>query len=135
FSAKWLELLKEIVPHLARAAVLRDATSRAGIGEFAAIQSAAPSLRVELQPVDTSQAGEGERAPAGLARFANCGVVRAPERGCIDLSKRDHQAFRSIQITGRIRFSSQCSRWWLDCLRSKSGRPVQAGRGIHRSDS
>ena len=81
FSAKWLELLKEIVPHLARAAVLRDATSRAGIGEFAAIQSAAPSLRVELQPVDTSQAGEVERALAALARVANCGVVVTPSAG------------------------------------------------------
>jgi len=81
FSAKWLELLKEIVPHLARVAVLRDATSRAGIGEFAAIQSAAPSLRVELQPVDTSQAGEVERALAALARVANCGVVVTPSAG------------------------------------------------------
>jgi putative ABC transport system substrate-binding protein len=44
FSAKWLELLKQVVPQLARVAVLRDPTSRAGIGEFAAIQSAAPSL-------------------------------------------------------------------------------------------
>ena len=43
FSAKWLELLKQIVPKLSRAAVLRDATNRAGIGEFAAIQSVAPS--------------------------------------------------------------------------------------------
>jgi len=81
FSAKWLELLKEIVPRLGRAAVLRDATSRAGIGEFAAIQSAAPSLSVELQPVDTSQAGDIERALASLAGSANCGVIVTPSAG------------------------------------------------------
>src|SRR5262249_15105615 len=43
-GAKWLELLKEIAPGTARAAVLRDATASVGIGMFAAIQTAAPSL-------------------------------------------------------------------------------------------
>src|SRR5262245_372282 len=50
-SAKWLELLKEIAPAVKRVAVLRDATSAAGIGQFAAIQSVASSLGVQLTPV------------------------------------------------------------------------------------
>src|SRR5262249_6979086 len=71
FSGKWLELLKQIIPKLSRAAVLRDATNRAGIGEFAAIQSVAPSLGVELHPVDTRDAGEIEHAIANIARSPN----------------------------------------------------------------
>ena len=48
-SAKWLELLKELAPNLTRAAVVRDAAIAAGIGQFAAIQTVAPSFGVELQ--------------------------------------------------------------------------------------
>jgi putative ABC transport system substrate-binding protein len=78
FSAKWLELLKQIVPKLSRAAVLRDATNRAGIGEFAAIQSVAPSLGVELHPIDTRDAAEIERAFANIARYPNAGLIVTP---------------------------------------------------------
>ena len=78
FSAKWLELLKEIVPKLSRSAVLRDATNRAGIAQFAAIQSVAPSLGVELQPIDTRDAAEIERALANFARYPNAGLIVTP---------------------------------------------------------
>ena len=78
FSGKWLELLKQIIPKLSRAAVLRDATNRAGIGEFAAIQSVAPSLGVELHPVDTRDAGEIERALANIAHSPNSGLIVTP---------------------------------------------------------
>ena len=57
-SGKWLELLKEIAPSVTRAAVLRDSSIVAGIGQFAAIQAVAPSLGVELRPVDLRDAGE-----------------------------------------------------------------------------
>ena len=77
-SGKWLELLKQIVPQLTRAAVLRDSANRAGIGEFAAIQSVAPSLGVELRPVDTRDAGEIERALAAFARDPNGGMIVTP---------------------------------------------------------
>ena len=78
FSGKWLELLKEMVPHLARAAVIRDSANRSGIGEFASIQSVAPSLGVELRAVDTGDAGAIERALAGFARSPNVGLVVTP---------------------------------------------------------
>src|SRR5262249_9289043 len=71
FSGKWLELLEQIIPNLSQAAVLRDATNRAGIGEFAAIQSVASSLSVELHPVDTRDIGEIERALATIGRSPN----------------------------------------------------------------
>jgi putative tryptophan/tyrosine transport system substrate-binding protein len=78
FSGKWLELLKEIVPNLARAAVLRDSVNRSGIGQFAAIQSAARPLGVELRPVDTRDNNEIERTLAAFARSPNVGLVVTP---------------------------------------------------------
>ena len=67
-SGKWLELLKEIAPRVTRVAVLRDPSRSAGIGQFAAIQAVAPSLGVELSPIDVRDAGEIERAIAAFAR-------------------------------------------------------------------
>ena len=50
-SGKWLELLKQIAPDVTRVAVLRDPAIASGIGQFSAIQSAAPSLRMDVSPV------------------------------------------------------------------------------------
>jgi putative tryptophan/tyrosine transport system substrate-binding protein len=74
-SAKWLELLKQIAPGVTRAAVLRDPTAAAGIGQFGAIQIAAPSLGVEVNPVNVRDAGEIERAIAAFARASNGGLI------------------------------------------------------------
>jgi putative tryptophan/tyrosine transport system substrate-binding protein len=51
-----------------RAAVLRDPASPSGIGQFGAVQSEAPSLGVEVNPVNVRDAGEIERAVAAFAR-------------------------------------------------------------------
>jgi len=74
-SAKWLELLKEIAPRVTRAAVLRDPAIASGIGQFAGIQAVAPSLGVELSPVDVRDASEIERAVTAFARFGNGGLI------------------------------------------------------------
>ena len=74
-SGKWLELLKEIAPRMTRAAVLRDPAIASGIGQFAAIQAVAPSLGVELSPVDVRDAGEIERAVTAFARASNGGLI------------------------------------------------------------
>jgi ABC-type uncharacterized transport system substrate-binding protein len=74
-GTKWLELLKEIAPQVTRAAVLRDPAIPEGIGQFAVIQSAAPSLRVEVSPIDIRDAGEAERAVAAFARHNNGGLI------------------------------------------------------------
>ena len=74
-SAKWLELLKEVAPGLTRAAVLRDPAISSGIGQWGAIQTAAPSLRVEVSPVNVSDAHEIERAIATFAGSANGGLI------------------------------------------------------------
>src|SRR5215813_1294948 len=68
-SAKWLELLKEIAPRITRVAVIRDPTARTGGGQLGAIQAVAPSLGVDLSPIDPRDAVEIERGPHGfLAR-------------------------------------------------------------------
>jgi ABC-type uncharacterized transport system substrate-binding protein len=74
-SGKWLELLKEIVPRIVRVAVLRDSTIAAGPAQFAAIQAVAPSLGMELRPVDLRDAGEIERAITAFAQGANGGLI------------------------------------------------------------
>src|SRR5450756_1146573 len=72
---KWLELLKEIAPGVTRAAVLRDPAITAGIGQFAVIQSVAPSVGVEVSPINVRDAGEIERAVTAFARSANGGLI------------------------------------------------------------
>jgi putative ABC transport system substrate-binding protein len=74
-SAKWLELLKEIAPGVKRAAVLRDPTVASGIGQFASIQSVAPSFGVELSPIDLRDESELERSIASFAREPNGGLI------------------------------------------------------------
>jgi ABC-type uncharacterized transport system substrate-binding protein len=74
-SGKWLELLKEIAPHMTRVAVLRDPALAAGIGQFAAIQSNASSSAVELSTIDTRDVGEIERALVVFARKPNGGLI------------------------------------------------------------
>jgi len=74
-SGKWLEMLKEIVPQMTRVAVLRDPAISAGIGQFAAIQSIAPSHGVNLTPMNVRDATEIERAIATFAQTPNGGVI------------------------------------------------------------
>ncbi len=76
-SGKWLELLKEIAPRVTRAAVIRDPARTSGVGQFAAIQAVAPSLGVELSPVDPRDPGEIERAITAFARGSNGGLIVA----------------------------------------------------------
>ena len=74
-GAKSLELLKELAPRLLRVAVLRDSGTTGGIGQFGAIQTAAPLLGVELTPIDLRDASEIEHDVAAFARHPNGGLV------------------------------------------------------------
>jgi len=69
-TAKWLELLKQVAPRATRVAVLRDATVSAGIGQFAVIQAAAPSLGLDVRPVNVRDPAEIDRT---ITAFANAG--------------------------------------------------------------
>src|SRR5262249_34952726 len=72
-GGKWLELLKEIAPTVTRVAVIRDAATPQGIGQFSAIQSLAPALSLEATPVNARDAGDFERAIAAVHR--NSGLI------------------------------------------------------------
>jgi putative ABC transport system substrate-binding protein len=74
-SGKWLELLKEIAPRVTRAAVIRDAAQTAGTGQFAVIQSVAPSLGMEVSTINVRDPAEIERAIAAFARTADGGLI------------------------------------------------------------
>jgi putative ABC transport system substrate-binding protein len=74
-AGKWLELLKQIAPSMTRAAVLRDPANPSGTGQFGAIQALAPSLRVEVNPVNVRDADEIEPTVAAFARSPNGGLI------------------------------------------------------------
>lgn len=90
-GGKWLELLKQIAPGVMRVAVLRDTASPSGNAQFGAIQAMAPSLRVEVTPVNMRDAGEIERS---LAAFA-----RAPSGGLIVTASAAAYNYRDLIIT------------------------------------
>jgi putative tryptophan/tyrosine transport system substrate-binding protein len=78
FSAKWLELLKEIAPRMTRAGVLRDPSNPSGIGLLAAIQGAAPALDVEVSPLGVRDVGEIERVITAFAQRPNGALILVP---------------------------------------------------------
>src|SRR4029079_434977 len=74
-SGKWAELLKQIAPKATRALVIRDSSSAAGIGQFAAVRSIAQTLGVELTPSNVRDPDEIERNVTAFARSGNGGVI------------------------------------------------------------
>jgi putative ABC transport system substrate-binding protein len=74
FSGKWMELLKQVAPNVTRVAVIRD-SSPAAFAEFGAIQNGAPSLGMEVIPVNASDSGDIERGIVAFSRRPNGGVV------------------------------------------------------------
>jgi putative ABC transport system substrate-binding protein len=99
-SGKWLELLKQIAPSMTRAAVLRDPAIASGIGQFGAVQAVAPSLGVELSPVDVRDAPEIERAVTSFARSSGGGLIVTPS----PLANRHRDLI--IMLTARHRLSA-----------------------------
>jgi len=82
-GGKWLELLKQIAPGVARVAVLRDPVITAGMGYLAAIHAVAPSFGVEVSPVDVRVKSDMERAIAAFARTPNGGLIITPDPAAI----------------------------------------------------
>ena len=74
-GGKWMELLKETVPHLTRVAVLRDSAIAAGPGQFGALQAVAPSFGVELRPIDLHDPSGIEHGIAAFAKGPNNGLI------------------------------------------------------------
>jgi ABC-type uncharacterized transport system substrate-binding protein len=82
-GAKWLELLRQIAPGVTRVAVLRDAGQGFTVSLFAAIQTAAPSLGVEVMPINVRDAGEIEQSVATFARSPNGGLIPSPSAALV----------------------------------------------------
>jgi len=74
---KWLDLIKEIAPSVKHAAVLRDPGFAHGIGQFAVIQAVAPSVGIEVSPIDLREPNQIEHAIASFAQSANGGLIVA----------------------------------------------------------
>jgi putative tryptophan/tyrosine transport system substrate-binding protein len=74
-AAKWAELLKQIAPTVTRVAVIRDSATASGIGQFAVIQSVAPSIGMDVSVINMRDAGQIEQ---DITRFA-----RSPKGGLI----------------------------------------------------
>jgi putative ABC transport system substrate-binding protein len=74
-SGKWLELLKQIAPEVRRVAVIRDPAITAGIGQFGAVQAMAPSLGLDVSPINVRDAREIERAIGSFASSSNGGLI------------------------------------------------------------
>jgi putative ABC transport system substrate-binding protein len=77
-GAKWLELLKQIAPSVTRAAIIRDTANPSGIAMFGITQTMAPSLGMEVIPINMRDADEIERSMAAFARVPNGGLVVTP---------------------------------------------------------
>jgi putative ABC transport system substrate-binding protein len=75
FAAKWLELLKQLAPHLTRAAFLHDPVNPGWSGILAELMAAAPSLRLQIAPAPVRDAAELERTITGFAGEPNTGLV------------------------------------------------------------
>ncbi len=82
-AAKWLELLKDIAPRITRAAVLRDPTQGAGMAQYASVQTAAASLKVEITSINIRDAREIERSVAAFARSPNGGLIVTSGPGAV----------------------------------------------------
>lgn len=74
-SGKWLEILKQVAPGVTRAGIIRDSTITSGIGQFAVIQTVAPSMGIDVVPIGARDGNEIERGIGKVARFQNGGLV------------------------------------------------------------
>jgi putative tryptophan/tyrosine transport system substrate-binding protein len=78
FNAKFLQLLKEIAPNVTRVGVMQSQSS-SWRGDFAAVQAAAPSLKVEAVTTIVRDGGDIERAMAALANKPNGALIVPPD--------------------------------------------------------
>jgi len=132
-SGKWLELLKQILPGVRQAAVLRDAANPAGIAQFGAIRASATALGVDVSPINVRDTSEIERAIAAFAHTANGGLIVTPSA-----SEPGHRDL-IIALAGALQ--AACGLWasvqhcWRRpyFLRARFRRPVSTCGRLRRS--
>jgi len=77
-GGKWLELLKEITPRVARVVVIQNPGDRASSEYMHAIEAAAPSFRVQVIPAHVQDATEIARALDERAGDSYAGLIVLP---------------------------------------------------------
>jgi putative ABC transport system substrate-binding protein len=116
-AGKWLELLKQIAPGVMRAAVIRDPATPQGIGQFSAVHAVAPSLGLDVSPINASEPSEVERAIKAFANSPNSGLIVSGSNFAIThrelIIKLAHQ-----QVAYSLPAPLLCRRWRLDRLRA-----------------
>ena len=78
-TGKWLAMLKEIAPGLARAALLANPKTTAYDYFRRSAEALAPSLAIELVPSPVENATDIERAIESLVRASNGGLILPPD--------------------------------------------------------
>jgi putative ABC transport system substrate-binding protein len=78
-TGKWLAMLKEIAPNLARAALVGNPKTTPYDYFLRAAEALAPSLAIELVPSRVETAADIERTVESLARVPNSGLVLPPD--------------------------------------------------------
>src|SRR3974390_3292204 len=118
-SGKWPELLKQIAPSVTHAAVLRDPTFVAGIGQFAVIQAVAPSVGVEVSPIDLREPNQIERAIATFAQSAKWRTDPGGEWDRCDQRQFGHYSGRALQGASGIQSTDFCCCRRVNLLRAE----------------
>ena len=112
-GVKWLELLKQIAPHVTHAAILYDPGNPATAGYLRTIESAARTFGVEVAPAAVRDAAEIARAIDTLAARPNGGLILLPgpvgavnRKAIIELAARHRlpavYAFRYHIVSGGL---------------------------------
>ena len=130
---KWLELFKEIAPSVTHAAVLRDPGFAHGIGQFAVIQAAAPSVGIEVSPIDLREPSQIERAIATFAHSPNGGIIVAASGiGASNINLIIAAAARyklpAVYVT-----TAFCCCWRIDLLWAEFCRSISTSGRLRRS--
>ena len=128
-AAKWLELLKEMVPTLKRVAVLRNASTPTGPAQFGVIQAVSPYLKVDATPLNVRNAGDFEPAIAGFAKGPGDGMIV----GASDPSQASAWPDCATPIAGNLRSSRLRRRRRAHVPCSRSDRSISASGRLCRS--
>jgi putative ABC transport system substrate-binding protein len=134
-SAKWLELLKQVAPRTLRAGILRDPTVSSAIGQLGALQSIAPSLAMEVVPIDVREVGEIERVVTSAVLAPGSGMIVLP--GGLMAARRElgHRAGCSASPAHDLSLPLLRRRGWPHGLRTRSRRAVPPGGSLRRPHS
>jgi putative ABC transport system substrate-binding protein len=125
-GGKWLELLKQIAPGVTRVAVIRDPASPQGIGQFSSVQSLAPSLGLNVNPVNAREPGELERSIAAIAQTPNSGLIVTGSNVAIVNRALIVKLAQPVQVACSLWPAPFRRRRRVDQLWGRGNRPTQA---------